>query len=294
MMVNFKPNLVKKKKYITIPADKQSLSHPSHAGEDFPCPSCSIWITEEELKQNHYICTHCSFHFSCNAWYRIGSIADEGSFREINPCLSTINLLDFPEYDLKLQTAHKKTGLAEAIITGWANVNGIPVGLGVMDAQFMMGSMGSVVGEKICRLVEEVMEQRAPLIIFCASGGARMQEGIISLMQMAKTSAAIGRLHEAGLLYISVLTHPTTGGVSASFASLGDIIIAEPGALIGFTGPRVVEQALGKKLPENFQRAEFHINHGMVDMVVVRSDLKSVLHRILLMHQGGTNAQKEI
>ena len=199
--------------------------------------------------------------------------------------MRTSDLLKFEGYKEKIQALQEKTKIQEAIQTGTGNINGLKVAIGVMDSNFMMGSMGSVVGEKITRLVEKAIQEKLPVILFCVSGGARMQEGIISLMQMAKTSSAIAKLDEAGLLYISVLTDPTTGGVTASFASLGDIILAEPGALIGFAGPRVIEQTIKQKLPEGFQSAEFLLEHGFIDKIVERKDMKNTLYNIVKMHQ---------
>lgn len=223
---------------------------------------------------------------------RINSIIDENTFIEYDKDLLTTNPLDFPDYKEKIDLAVEKSGENEAVITGEGKINGKKTVVCVMDSYFMMGSMGSVVGEKITRAIENAIEKKLPVIIFSASGGARMQEGILSLMQMAKTSAALGRLSEMGLLYISVLTDPTTGGVTASFAMLGDIIIAEPGALIGFAGPRVIEQTIRQKLPEGFQRAEFLLEKGFVDKIVRREDMKEVLGKILAIHSigGGNNA----
>lgn len=198
--------------------------------------------------------------------------------------MRTSDLLEFEGYKEKIQTLQEKTKIQEAIQTGTGNINGLKVAIGVMDSNFMMGSMGSVVGEKITRLVETAIKERLPVILFCVSGGARMQEGIISLMQMAKTSASIAKLDKAGLLYISVLTDPTTGGVTASFASLGDIILAEPGALIGFAGPRVIEQTIKQKLPSGFQSSEFLLDHGFIDKIVERKDMKETLYNIIKLH----------
>ncbi|RYD01885.1 hypothetical protein N752_27560 [Desulforamulus aquiferis] len=209
---------------------------------------------------------------------------DEGSFKEIDTELNTANPLDFPNYLEKVTAVQETTGQNEAIVTGEGTIEGYKVVVGVMDSHFIMGSMGSVVGEKITRAVEYALVKKLPLIIFATSGGARMQEGILSLMQMAKTSAALAKYDQAGLLFISVLTDPTTGGVTASFASLGDIIIAEPGALIGFTGPRVIEQTIRQKLPEGFQRAEFMRQHGMVDMIVSRPVMKETLANVISLH----------
>ncbi|HZK58160.1 MAG TPA: acetyl-CoA carboxylase, carboxyltransferase subunit beta [Clostridia bacterium] len=218
---------------------------------------------------------------------RINSIIDEGTFIEYDTDLETLNALDFPNYMEKVETAMQNSGEKEAVITGEGKITGENCVICVMDPNFMMGSMGSVVGEKITRAVEKAIERKLPIIIFTASGGARMQEGILSLMQMAKTSSALGRLGEKGLLYISVLTDPTTGGVTASFAMLGDIIIAEPGALIGFAGPRVIEQTIKQKLPGGFQKAEFLKEKGFIDKIVHRKNMKTVLFKILKIHTLG-------
>ena len=232
------------------------------------------------------VCPHCGAHGVLGVRDRLTATVDEGSFRELFGNVRSRDPLDFPGYAEKLSALEQKTGLREAVITGTARIGGYRTALAVMDSRFIMGSMSSAVGEKITRLAEYAAKKKLPLIIFCASGGARMQEGIYSLMQMAKTSAAIGRLGEAGCLYISVLTNPTTGGVTASFASLGDIILAEPKALIGFAGPRVIEQTIKQKLPEGFQRAEFLQECGFVDEVVPRSEMRGVLIRLLRLHSG--------
>lgn len=212
-------------------------------------------------------------------------VADAGTFETWDNDLKTENPLNFPEYEEKVAATQEKTGLNEGVTMGSCTINGEKTVLGVIDARFMMGSMGHVVGERITRAMEKATEQKLPVILFCCSGGARMQEGIISLMQMAKTSAAVKRHSDAGLLYIPVLTDPTTGGVTASFAMLGDIILAEPGALIGFAGPRVIEQTIGEKLPDGFQRAEFQLKHGFVDAIVERDELKDTLGKILRLHR---------
>lgn len=221
---------------------------------------------------------------------RIENIMDKDTFLEYDLDLQTSNPLEFPEYNKKIETAINSSNENEAVITGEGDINGDRVIICVMNPSFMMGSMGSVVGEKITRAMEMAIEKRLPIIVFAASGGARMQEGIISLMQMAKTSAAVARLNDEGILYISVLTDPTTGGVTASFAMLGDIILAEPGALIGFAGPRVIEQTIKQKLPEGFQRAEFLLEKGFIDRIVKREDMKYELSQIIKLHSiGGGN-----
>jgi acetyl-CoA carboxylase, carboxyl transferase, beta subunit len=282
----------KKKAYIDLSGVKKNL-HTFDAREgNFSCPACSAWISEAEKLQNNDSCPRCSYHFSVGAWERIYSICDEGSFEEWDAGLTSVNPLDFPDYAEKITNAQENTLMREAILTGKVQIGGFGAVLGVMDSRFMMGSMGSVVGEKICRAMEGAIKYSLPVIISCCSGGARMQEGMLSLMQMAKTSAAVGRLNEDGLLFISIMTHPTTGGVTASFASLADIIIAEPGALIGFTGPRVIEQTTGQKLPSGFQRSEFLLKHGMIDVIQPRLEMRSLLIRLLNVHQGGQHGQE--
>lgn len=222
------------------------------------CPKCKEIIYSEDLVANKYVCPKCEHYFRINAKQRIEMVLDRGSFVEWDKEIVTDNPLQFPNYIEKIEKAQKLTGLDEAVITGKGTIKGKEVAIGVMSADFIMGSMGSVVGERITRLFEKATEEKLPVVMFCCSGGARMQEGTVSLMQMAKTSQAVKRHDEAGLLYVSVLTDPTTGGVTASFAMLGDVIIAEPGALIGFAGQRVIEQTIHQKLPEGFQRAEFY------------------------------------
>ena len=248
------------------------------------CGACLEIIYKPEVERNLNVCPKCNYHFRIPALERIRSVADEGTFQEFGEDLESVDMLVFTDtkkYADRLKEAKKKTGRREAVITGTARINAIEVILGVLDFEFLGGSMGCVVGEKIAVAAEQALELRCPLIIFSASGGARMQEGTLSLMQMAKTSAALARLSEANLPFISVMTDPTTGGVAASFAMLGNIIISEPGALIGFAGPRVIEQTIKQKLPEGFQRAEFLLEHGMVDMIVERTKLKPTLTQIL-------------
>ena len=287
----FKPAFNKKKSYIDISgARKNRLLFDDREG-NFSCPSCSAWLSEAQKIQNNDFCPRCSHHFPISAWERIYATCDDNSFEEWDADLSSVNPLGFPDYDDKLARAKEETILNEAIVTGRAAIGGFEVAMAAMDPRFMMGSMGSVVGEKITRAMEAAVDHQIAFIIYCCSGGARMQEGMLSLMQMAKTSAAVGRLNAAGLLYISILTHPTTGGVTASFASLADIIIAEPGALIGFTGPRVIEQTIGKKLPAGFQRSEYLLKHGMIDIVHPRVEMRSLLIQLLNLHQGGNHAK---
>lgn len=257
------------------------------------CKKCGQPVYGEDVKNNYYTCPKCKAYFRVHAYRRIDLVADPGTFEEWNAQMEFSNPLDFPGYEEKVQAAQEKTKLNEAIVTGSCKIQGQKTAIGVCDARFMMSSMGHVVGEKITRMVERATKEKLPVIIFACSGGARMQEGCISLMQMAKTSAALKRHHEAGQLFISVLTDPTTGGVTASFAMLGDVILAEPGALIGFAGPRVIQQTIGQKLPEGFQRAEFLLEHGFVDKIVPREEMKEVLRQILLVHGFGKNADVE-
>lgn len=245
------------------------------------CEACRKILYQEDVRDNWYCCPECGKHLRMDPWERIRLLVDEGSFQEWDADVLGSNFLQFPEYEEKLESMREKTGLTEAVITGEAVIRGNRIALGVMAADFLMGSMGTAVGEKITRLVERATDQRLPVVLFCCSGGARMQEGIFSLMQMAKTSQALKRHDEAGLLYISILTDPTTGGVTASFAMLGDIILAEPGALIGFAGPRVIAQTIGQKLPEGFQSAEFLLKHGFVDRIVKREQMRQTLAAIL-------------
>jgi len=248
------------------------------------CDACLEIIYKPEVERSLNVCPKCTYHFRIPASERLRSVVDEGTFAEIAEDMESVDPLGFTDtkkYVDRLKDARKKTGRKEAVIVGKGSINGIDIILGILDFEFQGGSMGSVVGEKISLAAETALEQRLPLIIFSASGGARMQEGTLSLMQMAKTSASLGRLSDARLPYISVLTDPTTGGVAASFAMLGDVIISEPGALVGFAGPRVIEQTINQKLPAGFQRAEFLLEHGMVDMIVERSRMKATLTQIL-------------
>lgn len=275
-----------KEMFKKTPKEKEKISFDKN--KDIPdgmfqkCPKCGEIIYSEDLISNKYVCPKCEYYLRINARRRLGMVLDKGSFEEWNSELKTDNPLQFPDYEGKIEKARQITNLDEAVLTGKGRIKGIDVAIGVMSADFMMGSMGSVVGEKITRLFEKATEDKLPVIMFCCSGGARMQEGTVSLMQMAKTSQAVKRHDEAGLLYVSVLTDPTTGGVTASFAMLGDVIIAEPGALIGFAGQRVIEQTINQKLPEGFQRAEFLLEHGFIDKIVKRTRLKKTLEFLLL------------
>ena len=252
------------------------------------CNKCGAAIIAEDVKNGYYICPKCHGYFRVHAYRRIEMLADAGSFEEWDKEMEFVNPLEFRGYEEKVARLKEQTKLNEAVVTGKVMINGNPAVVGVCDGRFMMASMGHIVGEKITRAVERATEEKLPVIIFTCSGGARMQEGIVSLMQMAKTSAALKRHSDAGQLYISVLTDPTTGGVTASFAMLGDIILAEPNALIGFAGPRVIEQTIGQKLPKGFQRSEFLLDHGFVDRIVEREELKDVLAQILEMHSKKT------
>lgn len=248
------------------------------------CPSCKNLILTSDLEDNMKVCSKCGHHFRINARYRINITVDEDTFEEMDSELTSENILDFPDYSQKLKKAKISSGENESVICGTAEICGSKTVICVMDSAFMMGSMGTVTGEKITRAFEYATENNLPVIVFTVSGGARMQEGILSLMQMAKTSGAVKRHSDKGLLYITVLTDPTTGGVTASFAMEGDIILAEPKALIGFAGPRVIEQTIRQKLPKDFQTAEFLLEKGFVDAVVNRKDMKKMLSELLKLH----------
>ncbi len=252
------------------------------------CPSCATVLYADDLERNLRICTGCGHHFRLSARQRIEITADEGTFKEFSKNLVGTDPLSFPGYSEKLEKQRKLSGDKEAIVTGECKVGGNPCVIAVMNGYFMMGSMGAAVGEKFVLAAERAMKKKLPLIAFTVSGGARMQEGLISLMQMGKTAAALGRLDEAGLLYVVVLTDPTTGGVTASFAMLGDVIIAEKGALVGFAGRRVIEQTVKQQLPPTFQRAEFLMEKGFVDILTERSELKATLSNLLQLHKGGS------
>ena len=272
---------------------KENAAEKKEAKEEKPelvdCKSCGKKVSRTDAVRNYYSCPECGGYFRVNNTNRIKMVADMGSFTPWLEEVEGTNPLAFPGYEEKVKAVQTKTGLKEGVTIGKAKIYGEETVLGICDARFLMGSMGHVVGEKIAAAVERATEEKLPVILFCCSGGARMQEGIISLMQMAKTSGALKRHSDAGLLYVPVLTDPTTGGVTASFAMLGDIILAEPGALIGFAGPRVIEQTIGQKLPEGFQRSEFQLEHGFVDRIVERKDLKKTLYEILKFHQKREN-----
>ncbi len=262
-------------------------------GKWVKCDNCKEILYKEELHKNLSVCPNCGKHFRLSARRRIKQIADEGTFEEIGKDILTSDPLQFDGYMKKVETLREKTKIDEAVKCGICEIEGQKVVLGVMDGNFLMGSMGRAVGERITLAIETAIKKKLPLIMFCVSGGARMQEGIVSLMQMAKTSAAIAKLNEKGLLYISVLTDPTTGGVTASFASLGDIILAEPKALIGFAGPRVIEQTIKQKLPKGFQSSEFLLEHGFIDKIVERKDMKETLAKLLRLHAKGGAKRNE-
>jgi acetyl-CoA carboxylase carboxyl transferase subunit beta len=253
----------------------------------FKCPRCMQTTPADAFSQNLWVCPSCNFHSRISALDRLRIFVDKGTFSEFDKTMTSLNPIEFPGYDEKTAALRAKTGISDAILTGTASIHNIPFVIGVMDSNFLMASMGSVVGEKITRAFEYAEENGLPMVLFSASGGARMQEGIISLMQMAKTSAAAARYSEAGGLFISILTDPTTGGVEASFASLGDIIIAEPKVLIGFAGRRVIEGTIKQHLPEDFQSAEFQLEHGFVDMIVERKAMRKTLRHILRLHGFG-------
>lgn len=275
----------KRKKYASIPTEKAKQDIPEGLVEK--CHHCSKIFYEKEWKNNLHVCPSCGMHHKMTAQERLDSIVDEDSFVEWDRELETNNPLNFPGYADKLEQDQKKTGLKDAIITGEGLVNNQRTALVAMDPFFRMASMGSVVGEKITRALERARTLKIPIILFVASGGARMQEGMISLMQMAKTSIAVERFSQSGGCMIVVLTNPTTGGVTASFASIGDYHFAEPGALIGFAGRRIIEQTIREKLPDDFQTSEFQLEHGQVDKIVARQDLKQLLTTVLELHQTG-------
>lgn len=282
----------KKAKYISVPLAKRAMNEMDDRAniEDYvTCAKCEKQTAAGKYESLQKVCPHCGHHERLRAFERLEYIIDTDTFEEKYNNLKTSNPLGLDGYLERIEKLRKTTGLDEAALTGFGKINGTEVGIGIMDSAFLMATMGSVVGEKLARLFEEAAERKLPVIIFAASGGARMHEGILSLMQMAKVSAAVGMHSDAGLLYITVMTDPTTGGVTASFASLGDIILAEPNALIGFTGRRVIEGTIGRKLPSDFQTAEFLLAHGYIDKIVPRQRMKETLSLLLRLH-----ASKEI
>ena len=279
-------NMFKKNRSTSLKRAESRLTKPEvPEGLMRKCNQCGKAIIAEEAENGYYICPKCGGYFHVPAWNRLEMILDEGSFEEWDSEMPLQNPMEYRGYPEKLASVKAKTGLNEAVVTGKGSINGMKTVIGVCDGRFLMASMGENVGEKITRAVARATSEKLPVIMFCCSGGARMQEGIVSLMQMAKTSAAVKRHSDAGLLYISVLTDPTTGGVTASFAMLGDIILAEPGALIGFAGPRVIEQTIHQKLPKGFQRSEFLLEHGLLDAIVERSQMREVLGSLLELHE---------
>ena len=279
-------NMFKKNRSTSLKRAESRLAKPEvPEGLMRKCNQCGKAIIAEEAENGYYICPKCGGYFHVPAWNRLEMILDEGSFEEWDSEMPLQNPMEYRGYPEKLASVKAKTGLNEAVVTGKGSINGMKTVIGVCDGRFLMASMGENVGEKITRAVERATSEKLPVIMFCCSGGARMQEGIVSLMQMAKTSAAVKRHSDAGLLYISVLTDPTTGGVTASFAMLGDIILAEPGALIGFAGPRVIEQTIHQKLPKGFQRSEFLLEHGLLDAIVERAQMREVLGSLLELHE---------
>lgn len=279
-------NVVKTRFNGVNPTESESDSKSVEIPKDllFKCPRCLNVVMTDELVKNLKVCPNCNYHSRISAEERLSINVDKDSFREFDADMISKNPIDFPGYDLKQEDLRKKTGLRDAVVTGECTIRGEKCVIGIMDSRYMMASMGSVVGEKITRAIEYATEHKLPVILFTASGGARMQEGIVSLMQMAKTSGAAARHSEAGLLYISVMTDPTTGGVTASFASLGDIIIAEPKVVIGFAGRRVIEGTIKQRLPDDFQTAEFMLEHGFIDMIVERKSMRRTLAHILKLH----------
>ena len=275
-------------KVVTTRFNGEEKESDAPTEKTFKCPRCSAVCPQDRFEKNIKVCPYCGYHGRMSAKDRLAITADSGSFVELDGSLTTLNPIDYPDYEEKINSLVEKTGMKEAVITGECTIKGERCIIGIMDSHFMMASMGSVVGEKITRAFETAAEKKLPLILFTASGGARMQEGLVSLMQMAKTSGAAAVLDRAGGLYITVLTDPTTGGVTASFASLGDIIIAEPKVLVGFAGRRVIEGTIKQRLPENFQSAEFMLENGFVDMIVERKNMRrTIAHLIRLHRQGG-------
>ncbi len=282
--------LFKKREYIRITPSQSEKKESRQAKPFVPdgswekCPSCHKPLHKKELGQER-TCHHCGYGFRIGAFQRLNLVIDEGSFESWDADIAFRNPINFPEYKEKVEKVKKQTGMDEAVVTGLGTIDGQQVVIGIMDSRFIMGSMSSIVGEKITRAFEKATELELPVIMFTASGGARMQEGILSLMQMAKISGAVKKHSEAGLFYITVLTDPTTGGVTASFAMQGDIILAEPQTMIGFAGRRVIEQTIRQKLPDDFQKAEFLLERGFIDKIVPRNEMKDTLALLLAMHQ---------
>ncbi|WP_085523116.1 acetyl-CoA carboxylase, carboxyltransferase subunit beta [Tuberibacillus sp. Marseille-P3662] len=279
----------KKRKYATVPSEQLKQEVPE--GIMQKCPECKKIMYAKELKKHLYVCQSCGYHYQMTAPDRIESLIDEGTFEEFDEGMVSDNPLHFPGYEEKLEKDRQKTSLNEAVVTGQGKLNGLDFVIAVMDSRFRMGSMGSVIGEKITRAIETAKQRQLPMVIFVASGGARMQEGVLSLMQMAKTSTELKDFSDQGGLFITVMTHPTTGGVTASFASLGDYNFSEPGALIGFAGRRIIEQTIREDLPEDFQTAEFLLKHGQLDSVLHRSKLRETLTLVLSAHAEGGEEQ---
>lgn len=282
-------NLFRKQQQEYITVSSKSLDEHTFVpnipnGKWVNCKKCKSIIYIEDLENNYNVCPSCNYHFNVSAYDRVKQIFDEDTFEVLFDDIDATNPLDFPGYEEKLQKVKQKANLVEGVLCGTGKIESKKVAAAVMDSNFLMGSMGCAVGERITKLVEYATENRLPVVIFTASGGARMQEGILSLMQMAKTSAAIAKHDDAGLLYISVITNPTTGGVTASFAMLGDIIVAEPEAILGFAGRRVIENTINEKLPDDFQTSEFMLEKGFVDSIVNRKELKEYLSKVLKLH----------
>lgn len=281
--------IVDKIKKRQIPNNNKNPRIDIPVGKWVKCENCKEILYKETVRSNLNICPNCGHYFRMHINKRLELMIDKDTYKKFDLNIETTNPLELEDYPKKLKALREKTGLQEAVACGTGKIKGEDVVICIMDSGFLMGSMGVVVGEKITYAIEYAVERRLPLIIFSVSGGARMQEGIISLMQMAKTTAALTKLDEAGLLYISVLTDPTYGGVTASFASLGDIVLAEPHAMIGFAGQRVIKQTIGEELPEGFQTAEFLLEHGFIDKIVERKDLKDTIHDLIILHKGGRN-----
>lgn len=281
--------IVDKIKKRQIPTNNKNPRIDIPVGKWVKCENCKEILYKENVRSNLNICPNCGHYFRMHINKRLELMIDKDTYKKFDLNIETTNPLNLEDYPKKLKALREKTGIQEAVACGTGKIKGEGVVICIMDSGFLMGSMGVVVGEKITYAIEQAVEQKLPLIIFSVSGGARMQEGIISLMQMAKTTAALTKLDEAGLLYISVLTDPTYGGVTASFASLGDIVLAEPHAMIGFAGQRVIKQTIGEELPDGFQTAEFLLEHGFIDKIVERKDLKDTIYDLIILHKGGKN-----